>query len=276
MPNKSITQFNNNTNPSGENIFPIVVSGITMKQSLSGLTDFFNFSDTYITGGTYSSGTTILTNNTGGTISISGYSTGSTVGLQEVTNVGKETTNGIGVQSLIMSGSDVYRNLVNDEIGLTTYRYNGSRIGQPFSFGFANFNSCEFFLNENESAIINVPSTGAGRKTLAYVEDVRPYKVYTALLTQTGTAAPVATVLENTLGVNIIWIRSGIGAYRAVLLESLVAQEKTTLLFNNHASYQNVMVAYRDGNYIQVETSYQYTGNDNVLYFDTIEIRVYN
>ena len=27
-----------------------------------------------------------------------------------------------------------------------------------------------------------------------------PYKVYTALLTQTGTDAPVATVLENTLG----------------------------------------------------------------------------
>ena len=30
-----------------------------------------------------------------------------------------------------------------------------------------------------------------------------PYKVYTALLTQTGTTDPVATVLENTLGFNI-------------------------------------------------------------------------
>lgn len=28
----------------------------------------------------------------------------------------------------------------------------------------------------------------------------RPYKVYTALLTQSGTSAPVATVLENTIG----------------------------------------------------------------------------
>ena len=32
------------------------------------------------------------------------------------------------------------------------------------------------------------------------VGDSRPYKVYTALLTQSSTDAPVATVLENTLG----------------------------------------------------------------------------
>ena len=37
--------------------------------------------------------------------------------------------------------------------------------------------------------------------------DSRPYKVYTALLTQSGTNAPVATVLENTLGGEIVWSR---------------------------------------------------------------------
>jgi hypothetical protein len=35
---------------------------------------------------------------------------------------------------------------------------------------------------------------------LTYLDNKVPYKVYTALLTQTGTDAPVATVLENTLG----------------------------------------------------------------------------
>jgi hypothetical protein len=35
-----------------------------------------------------------------------------------------------------------------------------------------------------------------------------PYLVYTALLTQTGTDAPVATVLQNTLGFNINITRS--------------------------------------------------------------------
>jgi len=43
-----------------------------------------------------------------------------------------------------------------------------------------------------------------------------PYKVYTALLTQTGTDAPVATVLENTLG-DIVWSRVNVGVYLGTL-----------------------------------------------------------
>lgn len=39
------------------------------------------------------------------------------------------------------------------------------------------------------------------------------YNVYTALLTQSGTNAPVATVLENTLGDTLTWYYDGIGTY---------------------------------------------------------------
>jgi hypothetical protein len=42
------------------------------------------------------------------------------------------------------------------------------------------------------------------------------YKVYTALLTQSGTNPPVATILENTIG-NIVWSYSGVGQYSATL-----------------------------------------------------------
>ncbi len=38
-------------------------------------------------------------------------------------------------------------------------------------------------------------------------------KVYRPLLTQTGTDAPVATVLENTLDSTVVWARSGTGTY---------------------------------------------------------------
>ena len=44
----------------------------------------------------------------------------------------------------------------------------------------------------------------------------RPYKVYTALLTQTGTNAPVATILENTVG-NIVWSYDSTGEYLGTL-----------------------------------------------------------
>jgi len=38
-------------------------------------------------------------------------------------------------------------------------------------------------------------------------------KVYRALLTQSGTNAPVATVLDNTLGVTVVWTRNDVGVY---------------------------------------------------------------
>lgn len=44
-----------------------------------------------------------------------------------------------------------------------------------------------------------------------------PYKVYTALLSQSGTEAPVAVELENTLGGTVVWTRSGIGTYVGTL-----------------------------------------------------------
>ena len=39
------------------------------------------------------------------------------------------------------------------------------------------------------------------------------YKVYTALLTQTGTSAPVATVVENTIDETLTWAYDTVGQY---------------------------------------------------------------
>lgn len=42
----------------------------------------------------------------------------------------------------------------------------------------------------------------------------RPYSTYVALLTQTGTSAPTAIVLENTLGVTPTFTYNGAGQYK--------------------------------------------------------------
>ena len=42
-------------------------------------------------------------------------------------------------------------------------------------------------------------------------------KIYMALLTQSGTDAPVATVLMNTLGGTVVWSYDGTGSYFATL-----------------------------------------------------------
>ena len=42
MPNKKISELNENLTPSGSDVLPIVSSGSTEKISLSGLTNYFN------------------------------------------------------------------------------------------------------------------------------------------------------------------------------------------------------------------------------------------
>lgn len=66
----------------------------------------------------------------------------------------------------------------------------------------------------------------SGQETEMTVEDFKtaivpapvetPYKIYRALLTQTGGQAPVATVLENTLG-TIVWSYVAPGLYLGTL-----------------------------------------------------------
>jgi len=63
---------------------------------------------------------------------------------------------------------------------------------------------------------------------------VRPYKVYTALLTQTGTNDPVATVLENTLGGDVVWTRSSDGVYVGTLLNAF-SETRTFVTFQQGA-----------------------------------------
>lgn len=63
--------------------------------------------------------------------------------------------------------------------------------------------------------LIEVVQGGTNKK--ATIADVLPYKVYTALLSQTGTDAPVATVLQNTLGGTVVWTRDDVGIYTATL-----------------------------------------------------------
>lgn len=66
------------------------------------------------------------------------------------------------------------------------------------------------------SGSIAVATSGNTAKATRDASSLTNYggiKVYRALLTQTGTAAPAATVLENSLGGTPTWARTGIGVY---------------------------------------------------------------
>ena len=124
-------------------------------------------------------------------------------------------------------------------------------------------------------------TTDAQLATLGQVKAVaRPYKVYTALLSQSGTSAPTAKVLENTLGGPIVWTRSGIGQYIGTLTGAFTDQ-KTIIFVNRSNPAATAFDTNMAANVININTV-GYTTFSNSAYVDgqtnsaSIEIRVYN
>ncbi len=56
--------------------------------------------------------------------------------------------------------------------------------------------------------------------------------VYRAVLSQSSTGAPTATVIENTLGGSVVWARSGMGTYTATLASAFTVN-KTQIFLGN-------------------------------------------
>ncbi len=83
------------------------------------------------------------------------------------------------------------------------------------------------------------------------VEGVKKY-TYKALLTQSGTNAPIAEVLENTLG-NIVWNYETTGVYSGNLVNGFPV-EKTSLNIQLQSKNSTSIIYYGDENTIFVET----------------------
>lgn len=54
-------------------------------------------------------------------------------------------------------------------------------------------------------------------------QNLTGYKMYDAIIEQTGTSNPTATVLRNTLGGTVVWTRSGVGVYAGTLAAAFPA-----------------------------------------------------
>ena len=112
------------------------------------------------------------------------------------------------------------------------------------------------------------------------VADSRPYKVYTALLTQTGTDAPVATVLENTLGGEVVWSYIEVGNYFGSISNEGFVNDKTIGFVSNNASTGRYVLIdvyglIPDQIGLQIKNSITNLSIDGIS-GQPIEIRVYN
>ena len=66
------------------------------------------------------------------------------------------------------------------------------------------------------------------------------YTVYTALIDQAGTAAPTATVLQNTTGGTITWSRTSAGVYAAVISGTTYPVNKTAVFLGNTNAHNTI------------------------------------
>lgn len=104
---------------------------------------------------------------------------------------------------------------------------------------------------------------------------VPAFREYAALLTQNDDGAPVATVIVNTLGGEVVWTRSGEGNYVGTLAGAFPVG-KTLLLAAPPTSAFQVNAYVSGGNSIGVDTADAGGDfNDSLLQGYAIDVRVY-
>lgn len=117
-----------------------------------------------------------------------------------------------------------------------------------------------------------------GNLIVTGTNNIVPYKIYAALLTQTGTNAPVATVLQDTLGQPVLFSRNTTGSY---LIQSNGFTNNKTAVIGTQIDFNNNVTGYTlsqtlTGTQIFVGTINNiYNYADGLLNGDFIEIRVY-
>ena len=105
------------------------------------------------------------------------------------------------------------------------------------------------------------------------------YTVYTALITQAGTAAPVATVLQNTTGGTIVWTRNSTGRYVATISGTTYTNDKTTVLVTSGGNNDNILrpiiTATTAIDWYNIDSS-DNAVSDTIAETTTVEIRIYS
>lgn len=127
------------------------------------------------------------------------------------------------------------------------------------------------------------PSSGTtitvdGDLNVTGTNNIRPYRVYTGLISQIGTSDPTVVIIENTLG-NIVWTRTNSGQYLGYLPGEFLAT-KTFLLTSSDYSLNPLNQARQfirnSDDYIAILTQINGVVADGLLENTPIEVRVYD
>lgn len=104
------------------------------------------------------------------------------------------------------------------------------------------------------------------------------YKAYIALLSQSGTNAPTAVVLQNDLSALIAWTYSSAGTYAGTLADAFTDVDKVYCTMGNGAASRIMSLKRADANQVLLKTVQSTTAvaTDTSLSNTVVEIRVYD
>jgi len=165
--------------------------------------------------------------------------------------------------------------------------------GRGYSYGYIQAEQTDntlqkpLYLNPNGGSVNIADLSGTGTRTLvadasgnlsatATPPGTRPYKVYTALISQSGTSAPTATVLENNLGGTVTYSYNAVGVFIATLSGAFTSAKTACFIHGDSDADETYGAKRINNNEVWVwSRSFGTTGN-GILQDATFEIRVYN
>jgi hypothetical protein len=122
----------------------------------------------------------------------------------------------------------------------------------------------------NKQNNLNIDGTGAKYLTVDAANTIKPYKVYTAVISQAGTFAPtVDYLLENTIG-NILFDYVSVGRYNLVLTNAFI-DNKSIAFITNGGSTTVIRGQQLNSSTFRIQAT-----GDGAIILANIEIRVYN
>lgn len=188
--------------------------------------------------------------------------------IAESTLINASTLN-TGFRGSIPAGSGRFNTYMD---GTALNYFNGSvLLGSTTDNGIA-----QLQVTGNVSST-STPTNAAHLTRKDYVDGlVRPYKVYTALISQTGTSAPTATVLENSLGGTVTFSRTVAGNYLATLTGAFTISKTACFITATTGTFVHQAVRNSTNDVTIVTLNNSNIATDSLLNNTTFEVRVYN
>ncbi len=144
------------------------------------------------------------------------------------------------------------------------------------SYASGTVTTSDLILGVDTSTSKNTTKTFSAGDIASLASGSTAYDSYVALLTQTGTAAPVATVLSNNLTATLTWARTGTGIYTLTANAATFTANKTIVFLNNGSDLTATQVPpivwTRTSDTVLTIT----TGADAAITNGSFEVRIYS